>query len=82
MSKWWGNSVSIWGTIITALSTVLPIVAPMFGLSLSADAIQQIGSGLLQLVQVAGGLIGTVMAIYGRARASQPLMRKPVSIRL
>ena len=35
----------------------------------------------LQLIQVTGGLIGTVMAIYGRARATQPLMRRPLSLR-
>jgi uncharacterized protein (TIGR02594 family) len=79
--KWWGNSVAIWGTLVTAISTVLPVVAPMFGISLTADTIQQIGAGVLQLVQVAGGLIGTVMAIYGRARATQPLMRRPISLR-
>ncbi len=80
--KWWGNSIAIWGTIVTTLSTVLPIVAPMFGISLSAEAIQQIGAGVLQFAQVAGGLIGTVMAIYGRARAQQPLMRKPFALRI
>ena len=81
-SKWWGNSLSIWGTLITAVSTVLPVVAPAFGFSISAETIQQIGEGLIQLVQVAGGLIGTVLALYGRARATQPLMRKPIAIRL
>jgi uncharacterized protein (TIGR02594 family) len=80
--KWWGNSVAIWGTIITTLSTVLPVIAPIFGIALTADAIQQIGTGLLQLVQVAGGVLGTVMAIYGRARATQPLMRRPLAVRV
>ena len=81
-AKWWGNSLSVWGTLITAVSTALPVVAPAFGFSISAETIQQIGEGVIQLVQVAGGLIGTIMALYGRARATQPLMRRPIALRL
>ena len=80
--KWWGNSLAVWGTLITALSTVLPVIGPLFGLSISAETIQQIGEGLITFVQAAGGLIGTLLALYGRARATQPLMRKPISVRL
>ena len=81
-AKWWGNSLSVWGTLITAVSTVLPVVAPAFGFTISAETIQQIGEGLIQLVQVAGGLIGTILALYGRARATQPLMRRAFALRM
>lgn len=80
--KWWGNSVSVWGTLLTALSTVLPVLGPLLGITLSAEAVQQIGAGVLQSIQAIGGLLGTVMAIYGRARAAQPLVRKPISLKL
>jgi uncharacterized protein (TIGR02594 family) len=78
--KWWGNSMTVWGTLITALSTVLPVLAPLLGVSITPEIIQQIGDGVIQFVQAAGGLIGTILALYGRSRAVQTLVRKPVSL--
>jgi uncharacterized protein (TIGR02594 family) len=80
--KWWGNSLTIWGTIITALSTVLPVVGPLIGIDITAEMVRDIGQGLTTLIQALGGVIGTVLAIYGRTRAVQPLSRRPVALRL
>jgi len=80
--KWWGQSLTIWGALTTVLTTVLPVIGPLLGINITADLIQQLGGQCVQLVQVLGGLIGTGMTIYGRLRASQPLERKPVNLRI
>lgn len=80
--KWWGESMTIWGTLVTALSTVLPVIGPLMGINLTGELIQQIGEHVVEIVQAVGGLLGILMTIYGRARADQPLARKTVSLRL
>jgi uncharacterized protein (TIGR02594 family) len=79
--KWWGNSMTIWGTLLTAITTVLPAIAPLFGLDITGEMIVGLGHSLTALFQAIGGVAGTVMAIYGRIRATQPLMRRPLSLR-
>lgn len=80
--KWWGQSLTIWGTIVTTLSTVLPIVGPLIGIQISADTVHQIGDGLVQVVQALGGVIGVLMTVYGRSRAIQPLVRRDFLVKL
>jgi len=80
--KWWGQSITIWGAIITGLSTVLPAVAPAFGLDITGDLVREAGEGIVQTVQAVGGLIGTLMTIYGRMRASTPLAQRNVQMKL
>ena len=80
--KWWGQSLTLWGTVVTTLSTVLPIVGPLLGISISADVVHQLGDGLVQVVQAIGGVVGIVMTIYGRTRAVQPLVRRDFMVKL
>lgn len=72
-SKPWGQSLTIWGAMITALSTVAPALGPFVGLDLTADLVRQIGEQMVTIIQAIGGLIGTIMTIYGRARATTEL---------
>lgn len=81
-AKWWGNSLTIWGTIVTALATVLPVIGPVVGIDITAEMIRQLGQGVAQAIQAIGGVVGTALAIYGRIRAAQPLGRRDLSIRL
>ncbi len=81
-SKWWGQSLTIWGTLITAATTVLPLVGPMLGLDLTPDLVRQVGEQTLAVVQAAAGLIGTLMAIVGRTRASTRLERRPFTVEI
>jgi uncharacterized protein (TIGR02594 family) len=71
--KWWAQSKTLWGTLITAAATVLPVVAPAIGVSLPADVIQTFGDQAITAVQAVVGLFGTGLAIYGRFRASTVL---------
>lgn len=80
--KWWGQSVTIWGVVITALSTVLPTLGPVLGIDVTADLVRELGDGVVQTVQAVGGLIGTLMTIYGRMRASTPLTQRDVQLKL
>lgn len=80
--KWWGQSITIWGTIVTTLATVLPVVGPIIGLQISADVVHQIGDGMVQVVQAVAGVIGILMTVYGRTRAVQPLVRREFLVRL
>lgn len=71
--KWWGNSITIWGTIVTILSTVVPALAPVTGVDVSGDLVQDAGTQVVDAMQAVGALIGTLMTIYGRVRATGPL---------
>ena len=80
--KWWGHSKTVWGALITTLATVLPVIGPLFGLSLPADVITEIGDQTLVVVQAIAGLFGTLLTLYGRSTASVPLMRRDVNLRM
>lgn len=71
--KWWGHSITIWGTIVTILSTVVPALAPVTGVDVSGDLVQNAGEQVVDAVQTIGALIGTLMTIYGRMRATKPI---------
>lgn len=81
-AKWWGESMTIWGVIVTAAATVLPVVGPLIGLDITAEMVKQIGQQLTEVVQALGGVIGTLLAIYGRVRATQPIARKSLAVKL
>ncbi len=80
--KWWGNSMTIWGALVSAAATIVPALGPVIGVDVSAEVIRHIGSEAAQVAQALVGIVGTVLAIYGRARARQPLMRKMVRVKL
>ncbi len=80
--KWWGESLTVWGTIVTALSTILPIIGPFIGLDISAELVQQFGETVAKLIQIIGGITGTSMALYGRARASTTLSRRSMEMKI
>lgn len=80
--KWWGQSMTIWGVFITGLSTVLPVVGPLFGFDITADLVQQLGESAVQFAQAAGGLIGTALTVWGRVRATDPIARRQFTMTL
>ena len=77
--KWWAQSMTIWGVIITALTTVLPVVGPLLGYDISADMVAQFGEQVGQIIQAMGGVVGTLMAVFGRLRTTAPLERRKLS---
>jgi len=81
-TKWWGNSVTIWGALITGLSTVLPALGPVIGIDITGDLVREAGQQIVETAQAVGGLIGLAMTIYGRVRATQPLERRDVTVKL
>ena len=81
-AKWWPTSMTIWGALITALSTVAPVVGPLVGLDIPPELIRLLGDQAVLLVQAAGGVAGTILTIYGRARATTPLERRQVNLTL
>jgi hypothetical protein len=72
--------MTVWGAAITALSTVLPVVGPLLGLTITADLVQQLGDQVVLLAQAAGGVAGTILTIYGRARATTTLERRRLTL--
>jgi len=81
-SKWWGESMTIWGALITGLSTVLPALGPIVGFDITGNLVREAGEQIVQTVQAFGGLLGTILTIYGRLRASQPLEQRSMMIKL
>ncbi|GAA6213043.1 hypothetical protein NBRC116602_27840 [Hyphomicrobiales bacterium 4NK60-0047b] len=80
--KWWGESLTVWGTIVTALATILPVIGPFIGLDISAELIRQFGDTVAKLIQIIGGVTGTSMALYGRARATTTLTRRSMEMKI
>jgi len=80
--KWWGESLTIWGVLLTMASTVAPTVFAAFGLDVSPDLVERLGRETLVVAQALAGLIGTILSIAGRARATTPLTRRAVAVRL
>lgn len=64
-SKFFLASKTIWGLIIAAL----PTLAPLVGLSLTADDASMLGSHVDGVIQAAGFLL----ALWGRVKADKPL---------
>ena len=73
-SKWWLNSKTMWGTLITAAATVIPVLGPAVGIVLPADLITSFGDQVVTAAQALAGLFGTALAIYGRLKADTPLV--------
>jgi lysozyme family protein len=80
-SKWWGESLTIWGALITGLSTVVPVLGPTLGIDITGDLVREAGDQIVQTVQAIGGLAGTILTIYGRFRASLPLERRSLTLK-
>lgn len=80
--KWWGQSMTVWGTLITAVATVAPVLGPLIGIDISSDTVRQVGGQTAEVMRGIAGLAGTLLALYGRTRAAAPLMRRDFSLRL
>ena len=79
--KWWAQSMTIWGAIVSALATVLPALGPVVGVDITGEVIRQAGGQAAQTLQAIMGLVGTLLTIWGRVRAIQPIERRDVSFK-
>ena len=82
MAKWWGNSSTIWGAVVTGLAAVLPALGPAVGVSITPDTIHTGADQVGAIVQALVGLAGTIATIRGRVNATLPLKFKMVSIKI
>lgn len=73
--KAWWSSMTIVGTLLTALTTVLPMLGVVLGVSITPDLAEQLGQDIVLLVQAIGGLVGTLMALLGGSRAIALMQR-------
>ena len=80
--KWWVQSKTIWGALITAAAAVVPVLGPLIGIELSGDVVRQAGEQTISAVQALAGLFGTLLTIYGRVSAVQRLTRRVVNVKL
>ena len=61
---------------------MLPVIGPLFGLDLTPDIIRDLGEHVLEMMQAIGALIGIIMTIFGRKRATTALERRQVTFQL
>lgn len=80
--KWWAHSMTIWGALITAAATVLPAIGPLIGIDITPDLVNEFGEQVAQLIQAIVGLVGVIMTIYGRVRATTSLERRQITLQL
>ena len=81
-TKWWGNSLTIRGALLSAASAAFPVLGAVVGIDLSGETIRQLGEQTVVLVQAAGGLAGMAMTIAGRLRASTRLERRSFAVQV
>jgi uncharacterized protein (TIGR02594 family) len=74
-TKSWWQSMTVWGTLLTAITTVLPVFGVLVGISITPDIADRLGQDIVLVVQALGGLIGTIMALFGGSRAVALLSR-------
>lgn len=72
-AKHWTKSLTLWGAFVTTMATVLPIFGPLFGLSVSADMVRELGDQGLKVLQALATFFGVAMTVLGRLRASHRL---------
>ena len=80
--KWWGHSMTIWGAVVTGLAAVLPVLAPAIGIEIGPDVVRTSADQLQAMMLAATGLAGTIAAIVGRLRATQPLAQRAVFLKI
>ncbi|MDX2259402.1 MAG: TIGR02594 family protein [Hyphomicrobiaceae bacterium] len=80
--KWWGHSLTIWGALTTAAAALAPMAGTMLGIELDAETVRQLGSETVTAAQAVAALLGTVMTVYGRIRATQPLQRRAIELKV
>jgi len=73
--------MTVWGVLLTAAATVLLVIGSLLGLDTTTLLIGQLVKQLTEIVKALGGIIGTLIAIHGRARATQSIARKFATIR-
>ena len=81
-AKWWGESMTIWGALLTAATTVAPALFAMVGIEMPASLLRQLGTDAITAFQAVAGFVGTVMTIAGRIRASRPLETRRLTVRI
>lgn len=80
--KGWWQSMTVWGTLLTAITTVLPLVGVMLGISITPEIAEEVGQNIVLVIQALGGLIGTFMALFGRARATALLQARSSRVKI
>ena len=80
--KWWGHSLTIRGALLSAASAALPAVGAIVGIDLNGETVRQLGEQTVAVVQAVGGLTGMVLTVAGRVRATQPLERRDMQVRI
>lgn len=75
------SSMTIVGTLLTALTTVLPVIGVVLGISITPDLAERLGQDIVLVVQAIGGLIGTIMALLGGSRAMALMQKKSAGSR-
>jgi len=60
----------------------VPVLASAGGITLTPDLVRDFGTHAAAAVQAAVALIGTIVTIYGRLRATQPLERRAVRLKI
>lgn len=81
-AKWWGSSMTIWGALTTGLAAILPVFGPLFGLDLTGELIGQLGTQAVAAGQALVALVGTLLTITGRARATTMIERRAFNLKL
>lgn len=69
-TKKWYQSTAIWGGIVVVCSTLLSAV---FKVEVSQDEQQAITGTIVNFVTVAGQLLGGLLAVYGRLKATKEI---------
>ena len=68
--KWIARSLTIWGLIVTVVSTAGPVFGPLIGIDVNPADVAEVGAKGTTWINATGALIGSVMVIWGRLRST------------
>ncbi|HKJ73895.1 MAG TPA: hypothetical protein VKA19_07240 [Alphaproteobacteria bacterium] len=75
--KFFLKSKTVWGVMITFLTTAWGPINSFLGLDIGVDMITTFGQQGTQVIQAVGAFVGTAMVIWGRFAARDKLTMKP-----
>jgi uncharacterized protein (TIGR02594 family) len=73
LDKFWLQSLTVWGAIITIAAVAIPEIGKLVGYDVTPEMIKDIGTHGAAIVQSVASLIGAIMVVYGRMRATKPI---------
>lgn len=80
--KWWLESITMWGAIITAVAAYAPYISFFTGFPINEDMVRLFGEAVTIAMQNTGIAVGILLTVVGRLKAKTSLTSKELRFKL